>query len=90
MLIIGELACGRFRDRRAVGDLLNDLPSLPMVDHHGAMAFLEQHDLVSGVGWIDVHLLASARRTSSEIWTRDGDLAAAARKLKLHVRYGQT
>jgi hypothetical protein len=88
-LVIGELACGRFRDRRAVFNLLNQLPSLEPVSHDEAHMFLEQHGLSGhGLGWIDVHLLASARLGGARVWTRDRDFAAAARRLGLHVIYG--
>ncbi len=36
-----------------------------------------------GLGWIDVHLLASSLLTGCTLWTRDKPLAAAARALKV-------
>jgi len=88
-LIIGELACGRFRDRRAVFGLLHQLPSLGVVSHEEALSFLDAHDLFGrGLGWIDVHLLATARLTSEPLWTRDRDLASACRLLGLDVTHG--
>jgi predicted nucleic acid-binding protein len=90
-LIIGELACGRFSDRRTVFALLATLRSLDAVAHDEALAFLDHNDLAGrGLGWIDVHLLASARLTGLTIWTRDRELAAAGRRVGLKVRYGQT
>ena len=88
-LIIGELACGRFHDRRKVFELLNRLPSVETVEHAEALRFLEGNDLAGrGLGWIDVHLLASARLSGAPVWTRDRDLAAAGRNLGLNVTYG--
>jgi len=37
----------------------------------------------SGLGWIDVHLLAAARLSGTTPWTRDRRLASAARRLNL-------
>jgi predicted nucleic acid-binding protein len=36
-----------------------------------------------GLGWIDVHLLASALLSHVPIWTRDRRLAAAAKHLEI-------
>jgi predicted nucleic acid-binding protein len=33
-----------------------------------------------GLGWVDVHLLASSRLTGCRLWTRDKALAAAAQE----------
>jgi hypothetical protein len=87
--VIGELACGRFRDRRAVFALLGELPPIATVDAREALAFLERHELAGrGVGWIDIHLLASARLAGATFWTRDGRLATLARELGLHTTDG--
>jgi len=88
-LVVGELACGRFDDRRKVFSLLHQLRSVAPVDHEEALAFLEGHDLAGrGLGWIDVHLLASARLSGLPIWTRDRDLVRAARRLGMSVTHG--
>ena len=88
-LVIGELACGQFHQRREKFDLLGKLPCLPAVDHDEAIQFLEHHHLAGrGIGWIDVHLLASARLSGSELWTRDRHLAAAARSVNVKLKYG--
>ena len=88
-LVIGELACGRFQSRQEKFTLLRRLPVLPTVDHDEAIAFLEHHNLAAGgLGWIDVHLLASARLTGSELWTRDRKLAAAACSVHVKLKYG--
>ena len=36
-----------------------------------------------GLGWIDVHLLASARLSGATLWTHDGRLAKIASALNL-------
>ena len=43
------------------------------------LAFVEGHDLMGkGLGYIDVHLLASAALTELPLWTFDKKLAEAA------------
>ena len=85
-MVVGELACGRFHDREVVFALLDKLPSIVTVDHPEALAFVEQHNLAGrGVGWIDVHLLASARLTGATLWTHDRRLSAVARDLGIAV-----
>ena len=84
--VIGELACGTMRRRDEVLDLLNALPAARIATHAEALALIDGHRLSgSGIGWIDVHLLASARLSHVRLWTRDHRLDAAARQL--HVEY---
>jgi hypothetical protein len=46
------------------------------------MAIIEIHRLMNlGIGYVDVHLLASARLSGIPIWTRDQPLKKAAAKL---------
>ncbi len=82
--VIGELACGDLSDRREVLSLLAALPQAPEVDHKEVLTFVELNRLNgSGIGWLDAHLLASARLAGVPIWTLDKPLAAAARELKM-------
>jgi len=84
-LVIGEIACGNLKNRREVLGLLAELPSAPVATHAEAMAFLEERKLMGrGLGFIDVHLLAStALAAPARFWTRDRRLAAAAAALGL-------
>ena len=47
------------------------------------ISFIEARDLAGrGLGWVDMHLLASAVLTpDARLWTRDGPLGKAAREL---------
>jgi predicted nucleic acid-binding protein len=82
--VIGELACGNLARRREVLSYLDALPQTPLVDHDEVRGFIESHGLSGrGLGWIDVHLLASARSASVPFWTVDKRLAAVARTLDL-------
>jgi len=83
--VIGELACGTLKNRREVLDLLSRLPSAPMATLAEALGFLERRALMGrGIGFVDVHLLASAALAApARLWTRDRRLAAVATALNL-------
>jgi len=83
--VIGELAGGALRNRREVLDLLSRLPSVPTATHSEALDFLERRALMGrGIGFVDVHLQASAALAApARLWTRDRRLAAVAIDLNL-------
>lgn len=59
--IVGELACGSIANRTEVLDLLQALPQSTIAEHDEVMQFLQAKRLYGrGLGWIDLHLLASA------------------------------
>ena len=77
--VIGELACGNLRNRDELLSLFSALPSTPVADHDELLDFVTRRDLAGrGLGWIDVHLLASALLANCRLWTLDRRLAAAA------------
>ena len=79
-LVIGELACGKLPRRREVLDLFHQLEAAPIAADDEALAFIERHRLMGrGIGYVDVHLLASSLMTSEvELWTMNKRLAAVA------------
>ena len=80
--IIGELACGNLKNRKEILSLLEALPTATTADHKEVLYFIEQHRLMGiGLGYIDVHLLASARLSRIRLWSRDKKLMEAAVKL---------
>jgi predicted nucleic acid-binding protein len=82
--VIGEVGLGLLKQRREVLELLAALPSALVVSHDEAMAFVEQRRLAGlGVGWVDVHLAASAVVSRAKLWTADRRLADVARVLRL-------
>ena len=82
--VVGELACGRLTNRREILALIQALPQAPVLEHHEALQFVETHRLhTSGVGWIDVHLLASAVLAGARLWTADRRLANAAKRVRV-------
>ncbi|MGQ0639565.1 MAG: type II toxin-antitoxin system VapC family toxin [Gemmatimonadaceae bacterium] len=77
--VIGELACGSLRRRGDVLSLLARLPHVTAATHDEALSFLEARRLVGlGLGWIDIHLLASSILDNVPLWTLDRPLARAA------------
>src|ERR1700692_232875 len=58
--VIGEIACGDLRNRRVIVALLRRLPEVPRTTDDEALAFIERRSLSGrGIGFVDVHLLAS-------------------------------
>jgi predicted nucleic acid-binding protein len=86
--IIGELACGNLKNRTTILSLLEALPMAFLVEHEEVLAFIENHNLMGkGLGYIDVHLLASAVLTGLLLWTRDKKLEKAAEELHCEYRW---
>jgi predicted nucleic acid-binding protein len=82
--VIGELACGSLARRAEVLRLIETLPSAAVATHDEAMTLVERHRLEgTGLGWIDVHLLASARLTRQSLWSTDRRLRTTAVRLGL-------
>lgn len=80
--VVGELALGRLRWREETLAYLSALPSVPVAEHEEVLDLVTGHDLAGrGVGWVDAHLLASAMIGSTQVWTLDRHLAAAAARL---------
>jgi len=80
--VIGELACGRLSNRAQILSLLEALPRPPVAEHEEVLELVERNGLAgSGIGWIDVHLLAAARLGDIGVWTLDQALDRVARKL---------
>jgi predicted nucleic acid-binding protein len=81
--VVGEIACGNLAQRGSVLELLQNLPAAVVAEPTEVLAFVERHRLHGrGVGYVDVHLLASIALTeSTTLWTRDKRLDAVARSL---------
>jgi len=82
--VVGELAAGNLKNRAAT---LGDLRALPQARvatdievHH----LLESHRLWgAGLGWIDLHLLASAALSGWDLLTADRAMEQAVRSMRL-------
>ena len=77
--IVGELACGNLRNRSEIISLLQRLPGAIPAGHEEVMHFIDHHGIMGkGLGYIDMHLLASARLTGVPLWTLDKRLNEVA------------
>lgn len=77
--VYGELLLGTKGGRT---QLLSDYARMhqcPVISHQEVVEFVRQRHLNGrGVGWVDVHLLASALVAHATLWTADARLADVA------------
>ncbi len=78
--VIGEVALGSVAKRVEILRYLNNLPVTGVATHDEVMTFIDRHNLAStGLGYVDVHLLAAAALThGASLWSRDKTLRGAA------------
>lgn len=82
--VTGELSCGNLRNRKEILSLLAALPQAALAGHAEALAFVEANRLMGrGIGWVDVHLLASGTLTGIPLWSLDRRLKEVAGSLGL-------
>ena len=85
--IVGELACGNIQNRQGFLSLLQTLPQAPTADQEEVLYFIEHDRLMGvGIGFVDVHLLASARLSRLPLWTSDKSLKEVAARLNVGYR----
>jgi predicted nucleic acid-binding protein len=83
--VIGEIAMGSIGNRAEILALLRTLPQCRQASHDEVMHFVETNGLAgTGIGYIDAHLLASGRLFGVPIFTLDGNLKSAARRLAMN------
>jgi predicted nucleic acid-binding protein len=83
-LVYGELFVGDRGGRRKLLAMYARIRQARAVRHAEVVEFVRHRKLFGrGVGWIDVHLLASALVEGMTLWTADARLAALARELDL-------
>lgn len=79
--VIGELACGQLRNRRDVLELLQGLPAAVVASDAEVLLLIERNQLMGrGIGYVDAHLLASARLSHCRLWSLDRRLVALAQE----------
>ncbi len=77
--VIGELACGNLANRTEILRLLSALPTVKIATHAEVLQLTEARRMHGrGIGWIDMHLLASSLLSRTALWTRDKNLLAVA------------
>ena len=82
--IIGELACGNLKNRNEIISLLQSLPMAPMIEFDEFLLFIDKNRLMGkGIGFVDIHLLASTQLAGVLLWTTDKRLKSAAGQLNL-------
>jgi hypothetical protein len=81
--VIGEVAMGNLPRRETFLDALHKLRGALVATDHEAMSLMERERLYGqGIGFVDLHLLASARLTpGASLWTRDRRLREIAQRL---------
>ncbi|MEO7142524.1 MAG: PIN domain-containing protein [Bryobacteraceae bacterium] len=81
-LVYGELLIGDRGGRRKLLAAYERMHQASSVPHREAVAFVLHRDLHGrGVGWIDIHLLASAIVGRLQLWTADTHFAGVAQEM---------
>jgi len=84
-LVYGELLIGDRGGRRKLLTVYERIYQASFVPHLDVVAFVRDRDLHGrGVGWIDIHLLASAIVGRLRLWTADPRFAALANDFGIH------
>ncbi len=79
---LASLACGNLVNREEVLSRLRALQQAPVASDEEALEFIERRKLMGrGIGYVDVHLLASVALDGAELLTRDRRLATVAADL---------
>jgi len=82
--ILGELACGNLKNRTEILGHLKALPMATVAEHGEVLRFIEDNRLMGkGLGFVDVHLLASAVLSAIQLWTLDKRLHQVSLKMGL-------
>ncbi len=82
--VIGELACGHLQKRDTILALLSALPQAQKTEDNEVLDFIARNRLMgTGLGLIDIHILAAVRLSKFAIWTSDKSLRVAAKRLHL-------
>jgi predicted nucleic acid-binding protein len=85
--IIGEIACGNIKNRTEILTLLQLLPLVTQAKHEEVMEFININKLMGrGLGYIDMHLSASAKLTGIPMWTFDKRLDETNKELGISFK----
>jgi predicted nucleic acid-binding protein len=86
-LVYGELLIGDSGGRTRFLEGYEKMHHARTVPHTDVVAFVRHRRLHGrGIGWLDVHLLASAIMERQQIWTADARLAQVAAELAVGWR----
>jgi hypothetical protein len=82
--IVGEIACGNLKNRSEILSLLQALPMAIQAEYEEVLQFIENNQLMGkGLGYIDIHLIASAILTGISMWTLDKKLDKVSKNFGL-------
>ena len=82
--IMGEILLGSLGNRQAIETALSEMPQALQASDKEVMFFINTAKVFGrGIGWVDTHLLVSARLTGASLVTRDKRLAGVAREFGL-------
>ena len=82
--VLGEIAAGNLRDRPKVLGWLATLPQLGIAEESEVHHLLESRRLWgSGLGWVDLHILASVKLSDWTLYSADGGMNRAATRLRI-------
>jgi hypothetical protein len=82
--VVGELACGNLKNRNQILALLQSLPMSIKAEHEEVLELIESNQLMGkGLGYVDIHLIASAMLTGIPIWTHDKKLEQVSKALHI-------
>ncbi len=82
--VLGELALGGFPTNGLAADELAELPAAPISSASEVLAFIGWAELArTGLGYVDAHLLVSARLSRGRVWTNDQKLSQQASRFGL-------
>jgi predicted nucleic acid-binding protein len=89
--VIGELVLGQVKSIAEMIDGFHLLPKAIVASADEVLKFILDRKLSgSGIGYVDVHLLAAAAlMPETVVWTRDKRLHAAAQSLSLAAEVGR-
>jgi hypothetical protein len=84
--IIEELACGSISRREDFLELLDALPKAKVAKHREVLNLIAREKLSgTGLGSVDVHLIASAMLSNASLWSKDKALSREARRLAIEA-----
>jgi predicted nucleic acid-binding protein len=81
-LVYGELLIGNRGERKKLLGMYEHMHQAIAVPHRDVVSFVRGRALGGrGVGWIDIHLLASAIVGRFQLWTADRRFSAVAKEM---------
>jgi len=86
--VVGELVLGNLNNRAVYIASWEAMPHAQLAQDAEVFKMIELNTLYgTGIGYVDAHLLASARISQVKLWTRDKRLHSVAAKLGLAEAY---